>query len=272
MDDKKSFDVETKQKTELDTLNNNIVFVNAGLKSIVRGFYNVGKVLNELKNSESYKLLGYNNFFDFTKSQFDLSKSQSSKLVNIFNKFPSNKYSDFTFSQLSEMLSLPSDKVEEITSDMTIKQIRQVKKDLKEDEVIKKKDKIDFGKQVDIVDVLKDEELGEELINVADEIERLESANKILKNRKESLEIKHENLKRLSRDKDNEINDLKGRIDFAKSSIDNITKRDNKLINDLKNENEKLKKENEKLKKERDKLKKEKQEIKENKKDLPFPK
>lgn len=242
----KSCDVATKENKELQSLEGNIHIVNIGLKSIVRGFYTVGKTLTQIQKYESYKLKGFNNFYDFTLSAFKLSKSHTSRLINVYNRFPGSNYESFSFSQLTEMLALPDDKLSEIKPEMTIKQIREVKKEVKKDEdkIIKKKDKIEFGKQVDIADVVtvvdKNENEVEELVNVANEIERLETVNKIIKNRKDVLESKHENLKKLNRDNKEEINSLKSRLELSKISMDNLIKRDNQAINELKNDNANL--------------------------------
>lgn len=239
-----SCDVATKDSKELQTLDGNIHIIKIGLKSIVRGFYTVGKTLSELQKDESYKLKGFNNFYDFTLSSFKLSKSHTSRLINVYNRFPGPNYENFSFSQLTEMLALPDDKLSVIKPEMTIKQIREFKKEAKKDEdkIIKKKDKIEFGEQVNISDFVPDDKKNEveELINVANEIEHLETANKVLKNRKAALEAKHENLKKLNRENKEEINNLKSRLELSKSSMDNLIKRDNETINKLKNENANL--------------------------------
>lgn len=275
-----SRDIAKKDKSELDILNDKVVVVNTGLKAIVRNFYNVGKALSDIKQGELFKSKGYKNFIEFTKSEFNLSRDQSYRLVNIYNKFPNSQYKDFSFSQLTEMLTLPTDKLNEISPDMTVKEIRNIKKSDKKDEdkVIKKKDKIEFGDQLNVIDVVPTDEK-QEFVKVVDEIAGLEASNNILKKRYEALGVKFENLKKVSKIKDEQINELKSRLELAKSSIDNTIKRDNEIIKNLKNENanllsqiadfQKIKNDNDKLKKENDRLKKEKDKSKDKPKDLP---
>lgn len=275
-----SRDIAKKDKSELDILNDKVVVVNTGLKAIVRNFYNVGKALSDIKQGDLFKSKGYKNFIEFTKSEFNLSRDQSYRLVNIYNKFPNSQYKDFSFSQLTEMLTLPTDKLNDVSPDMTVKEIRNIKKSDKKDEdkVIKKKDKIEFGDQLNVIDVVATDEK-QEFVKVVDEIAGLEASNNILKKRYEALGVKFENLKNVSKIKDEQINELKARLELAKSSMDNTIKRDNEIIKNLKNENanllsqiadfQKIKNDNDKLKKENDRLKKEKDKSKDKPKDLP---
>ena len=231
----------------MEILNSSVHIVRIGLKQIVRGFFNVGKTLLELQNNELYKLEGFKNFYDFTFSAFQLSKSHTIRLVNIYKRFPIDGYDKFSFSQLTEMLSLPDYKLASIRPEMTVKQIREIKKESKnsdvgtkkdKDKIIKKKDKIEFGEQVNIVDVVSND--FKELVNVSEEVEGLEAANKVLKNRKESLELKIDNYKKSNKEKDELIKQLNEQIEKHQFSYRRERKRDNDKINNLKNENSNL--------------------------------
>ena len=76
-------------------------------------------------------------FFDHCESTFGLDKSQVSRYMNVADEFAdkengclAEKWQDFGYSQLVEMLSLTPEQRENITSDMTVKAIREYKNSL----------------------------------------------------------------------------------------------------------------------------------------------
>ncbi len=75
-------------------------------------------------------------FFAVCEIEFDLDKSQVSRLMNIVSEFGdgrngiSEKYKPYKWSVLSEILPLNEEQRKQITPDMTIKQVREKKKEL----------------------------------------------------------------------------------------------------------------------------------------------
>lgn len=76
------------------------------------------------------------NFFDYCNVHFKLDKSQVSRYMNIVSEFGdkligfAEQWKPYSYSQLSEMLSLTSKQREEVKPDWTIKRIREYKKEL----------------------------------------------------------------------------------------------------------------------------------------------
>lgn len=76
------------------------------------------------------------NFFDYCNVNFKLDKSQVSRYMNIVSEFGDKligfkeEWKPFSYSQLSEMLSLTPEQRKEVKPDWTIKRIREYKKEL----------------------------------------------------------------------------------------------------------------------------------------------
>ena len=76
------------------------------------------------------------NFFDYCYVTFGLGKSQVSRYMNIVDEFGDSlrgfkvEYKDYSYSLLSEMLSLSPAERKKVKPDWTIKQIREYKKEL----------------------------------------------------------------------------------------------------------------------------------------------
>ena len=76
------------------------------------------------------------NFFDYCYVTFGLEKSQVSRYMNIVDEFGDSlrgfkpEYKDYSYSLLSEMLSLSPAERKKVKSDWTIRQIRDYKKEL----------------------------------------------------------------------------------------------------------------------------------------------
>lgn len=78
----------------------------------------------------------YGDVYDFALDYFGLSRSTCSRLINICTKFCNNKmfllpeYSDYNYSQLSEMLSMDEGQLRSVRPSMSILDIRRMKKGL----------------------------------------------------------------------------------------------------------------------------------------------
>lgn len=84
---------------------------------------------------ESYKeLYSSDSFYKFCERYFNLSKSTVYALMNVYSYFGDDDgsilpgYKKFNYSQLVEMCSMPVLQREQVTPDMTIKEIRALKK------------------------------------------------------------------------------------------------------------------------------------------------
>lgn len=92
------------------------------------------------------------NFFDYCYVTFGLEKSQVSRYMNIVDEFGDSlrgfkdEYKDYSYSLLSEMLSLTPAQRRKVKSDWTIKQVREYKKELSGAVATSQREKIPFVK------------------------------------------------------------------------------------------------------------------------------
>lgn len=103
---------------------------------IKKSFVKIGWYLKHIQDNELYLEDGYANINECAKEQLGYSQSTVSRFISICEKFSKNhnspeldeKYSGFDKSQMMEMLPLSAEQLEQVTQDMTVKQIREIKK------------------------------------------------------------------------------------------------------------------------------------------------
>lgn len=104
----------------------------------------LGFHLNEFCNNNYYKDFGYDNLNDFCYDNLGLDKTAISRCMGVWYRFSKRnelsgvatmfvdeKYYGYNYTQLTEMLPLTDEQLRKITPDMTCKQIRDYKKNLK---------------------------------------------------------------------------------------------------------------------------------------------
>lgn len=115
--------------TKLITLEENI---NKCLTNDTKSKIELGGYLNEIKESFLYKLSEYESFESYCLFVIGISKRYAYRLIEVFNfkksvDIDTIDFTQFTISQLQEILYLPSDKLELVSPSMTILEIRQLK-------------------------------------------------------------------------------------------------------------------------------------------------
>lgn len=111
-----------------------------------RQFVYIGFLLWEVQEYGYYKEHGYQSVYEYAEAELGFKKSSTKNFIAINYEFGYRKinngweradhrtmniqpkYQDFNYSQLCEMLAMSPAKRETITPDMTIKQIREIKK------------------------------------------------------------------------------------------------------------------------------------------------
>lgn len=108
------------------------------IQDIKKKYITLGFHLSEFDRNEYFKEYGYSNLDDFVQANFNLDRKALSKILSVYNKFSepykiyvSEKYSEYSYSQLCEMVSLKDDELKSITPKMSIRDIREYKKSLK---------------------------------------------------------------------------------------------------------------------------------------------
>ena len=110
-------------------------FLRAHLNSAARNVIAVGYYLKNIRDNQLYLEAGYENIWDYAQEQYGFSRSTASRYMSRNDRFSKGgnspvldeKYRDFNKSQLQEMLSLDEEQLEQVTPDMTVKQIRELR-------------------------------------------------------------------------------------------------------------------------------------------------
>lgn len=111
-------------------------FIRSGLQSAARNVIAIGYYLKHIRDHQLYQEAGYDNIWDYAGDQYGFSKSTASRYMSRNDKFSeggnspimAEQYRAFGKSQLQEMLSLDADQLEQVTPDMTVQQIREMKR------------------------------------------------------------------------------------------------------------------------------------------------
>lgn len=119
--------------------------------SDIRKYYiRLGFHLNEFRNLRYYEDFNYLDFHEFCEVNLGMDKGAVSRCINVYKEFSisnditntvggcgmdlSDRWKDYSYTQLCEMLPLSEKEREEITPEMTVKQIREYKKKLRDSE------------------------------------------------------------------------------------------------------------------------------------------
>ena len=111
-------------------------FIKSNLVSAAQNVIAIGYYLKYIRDRQLYREAGYESICDYASNRFGLSKSTTSRYISRNDKFSKggnspvldSRYQDFGKAQLQEMLSLNSEQLEQVTPDMTVAQIREMRK------------------------------------------------------------------------------------------------------------------------------------------------
>ncbi len=118
------------------------------MDDICKSFVRLGYHLFEMQRYRYYEDFGFQTLEDFAAANLGMDKSNVYRYIRVYEKFAdkpetdydsglastpsklslSDEYKDFSFSQLVEMSSMSIDQQRVCTPDMTIKQLREIKK------------------------------------------------------------------------------------------------------------------------------------------------
>lgn len=113
-------------------------YIRDDIADIKKRYIALGYHLSEFDKNEYFKEYGYSNLDDFVFANFNIDKKALSRILSVYYKFSepykiyvSEKYSEYSYSQLCEMVSLKEEELKSVTPKMTIRDIRDYKKSLK---------------------------------------------------------------------------------------------------------------------------------------------
>lgn len=125
-------------------------YILADITDIKQRYIALGFHLWEFKENECYKDFGFDNFKEFCKENLPIDYTIATRCIKIWHRFAleqggvrkmflDDKYREYEYTQLSEMVSMDSTELAMVNPDMTCKEMRQLKKKvLVEPEALKK--------------------------------------------------------------------------------------------------------------------------------------
>lgn len=149
------------------------------LMDVAKNFFNIGYWLWEVKQYEYYKENGYADVVEYAEKELGFKKSTTYNFINLMlrysvkgeNGYPKmfieDKYRKYSISQLQEMLSIKVQAPEQlITPDMTVKEIRQVKKQISDNVIsIVKEPDVNVEETISSIDIIEFKNENVECIN-----------------------------------------------------------------------------------------------------------
>lgn len=136
----------TEMNSQLHAAGGIVDSIKKALLGTAYNFCEIGYWLWYIREYKLYQEDGFLNIYDFSRNVLNISRGNVSKLINICVRFSARtvnltpgqtlkkEYSYYSVSQLAEMLYLSDKKLEQVTPDMTIKEIRDIKEQEEEPE------------------------------------------------------------------------------------------------------------------------------------------
>lgn len=111
------------------------------LQKTRKSFIKIGWYLKHINETDMYTEDGYKNIYEFAQDKFNISQPTATRFINLCIDFSVNhdspeldeKYMEFSVSQLFEMLPMKEEEKEQITPEMTVREIRDIKKESKKE-------------------------------------------------------------------------------------------------------------------------------------------
>ncbi|MDR1698014.1 MAG: hypothetical protein LBR37_03850 [Erysipelotrichaceae bacterium] len=113
--------------------------IDASMGEIEKQFLRIGSRLSKIRDEKLYLTANYETIEDFAKERFNLSLTTIKNLIRVYITFSNQddsmyslelkkEYKDYSFSQLTELLSIPEDDRKNLPATFTIRKIREIKK------------------------------------------------------------------------------------------------------------------------------------------------
>lgn len=121
-------------------------FIDVNIGQIRRSFVAIGFYLKHIRDNEMYLEDGYKSIWEFAEDQYGISRSTATRWMQMNVRFSKDgnspilaeQYKKFSKSQLQEILYLTDEQAAEVTEDMTVKEIREIRKPTEKEEGQKK--------------------------------------------------------------------------------------------------------------------------------------
>ena len=105
------------------------------LQETSENFIVIGYRLKQMRESRMYEQEGFRSLSEFAQREYNLSRSVVSRLIQINDRFSDGgnsmelkaEYKNYGFAKLQEMLYLTDEELEEVTEDMTVREVREIR-------------------------------------------------------------------------------------------------------------------------------------------------
>ena len=112
------------------------------LGGIVKSFVRIGWQLNRIDKTRAYEMEGYKSIAEFAKAEYDMNPDGVTRFIKVYEKYSvpgdtpelQERYRDFKFSQLTEMLQISEEDREMFEPEAKRESIREFRKFQKENE------------------------------------------------------------------------------------------------------------------------------------------
>lgn len=106
------------------------------VQSAAGSMIEIGYYLKQIRDARLYEEKGYKNIWEYAEAEFGFHKSTASRYMTRNDRFSKDgnspeldeRYIGYSKSQLQEMLSLDDEQMGQVTPDMTVGEIRQIRK------------------------------------------------------------------------------------------------------------------------------------------------
>lgn len=110
--------------------------IKACLADAARNVIAVGYYLKAIRDRELFRDAGYETIWDYAREMYGFSKSTASRYMARNDRFSvdgnspvmAEEYREYSRAQLQEMLSLDAEQMEQVTPEMTVREIRELKR------------------------------------------------------------------------------------------------------------------------------------------------
>lgn len=111
--------------------------IRANIQTAARSFVAVGFYLKRAREDRLYEEAGFSSVWDFAREEFGIGRSTATRYMAVNDRFSvggnspnlSPEYQTYNQSQLIEMVTMTGEQLEQVTPDMTVRQLREMKQE-----------------------------------------------------------------------------------------------------------------------------------------------
>lgn len=114
-----------------DSINQYTSSLNIAFKSLNESYEAIGEMLYEINQDKLYKP-EYKSFVKYCEEEFSLSRTKCYSFIKIYKLLRDKpEFKECSYSVLQEISSMNEEEINEVSADMSVKEIRELKKELK---------------------------------------------------------------------------------------------------------------------------------------------